>query len=165
MDFDLEQILIDAAYKGNEKLVIKLLDQGINPNCHTPYFNDGFEGGVTPLQEASGAGHLNIVQLLLDAGADINKQDILGNSALHRAVRSCKIEVVNELINNRNININIANNMKRTPLMEICQFKYDPEVITIENMLRTHPNTNIKLKDINDKDAEYFAILSRHNFG
>lgn len=58
-------LLIAAAGGGSEPDVVALLREGINPNCV------GGEG-ETPLLVAAFSGHVNIVRILLTAGANVN---------------------------------------------------------------------------------------------
>ena len=52
----------------------------------------------TALHRAVDEGHTDVVQILIDAGADINTMNIYGNSPLHSASRSGELEVVKMLV-------------------------------------------------------------------
>ena len=74
----------------------------------------------TPLMSASHKGSLSTLQLLLNRGANVNHQDIHGDSALH--VVSCesgneeeKVACVEELLNH-GADLNIKNKFGKTPL-------------------------------------------------
>lgn len=41
--------------------------------------------GRTALHRAAGAGHLSVIQLLVQDGASLNRKDSLGLNAMHRA--------------------------------------------------------------------------------
>lgn len=56
--------LYQACFDGQSSRVLLLLEEGANPNCVV--------GNGNPLCAASSMGHANIVQLLLNAGADVN---------------------------------------------------------------------------------------------
>ena len=60
--------LVFAALQGNDVVIKKLLDAGVNADSK-------FRGGETALMYAARKHHLAIVQLLLDAGADVNAND------------------------------------------------------------------------------------------
>jgi len=57
-----------AARKGDAATVKKLLDEGVDPNTKYRY-------GVTPLFYACDHGHLDVVKVLLDHGAEVNVKD------------------------------------------------------------------------------------------
>lgn len=57
------------AKKGDANKVRKLLAR--NPSRH--YVDDKGEDGMTPLMYAAREGHADMVQILLDEGADVNK--------------------------------------------------------------------------------------------
>ena len=67
--------LITASYNNIER-VRQLLDFGVNPNYQRP------DGGGTALMDASLEGRIEIVRMLLEAGADTNIIDDEGNTAL-----------------------------------------------------------------------------------
>ena len=56
------------------------------------------ERGYVALHWACGKGHLECAKALLGAGADINKQNNIGNTPLMWAAANGKIEVVRELL-------------------------------------------------------------------
>ena len=57
-----------AARKGDAATVKKLLDEGVDPNTKYRY-------GVTPLFYACDHGHLEVVKVLLEHGAEVNVKD------------------------------------------------------------------------------------------
>ena len=57
-----------AARKGDAATVKRLLDEGVDPNTKYRY-------GVTPLFYACDHGHLDVVKVLLDHGAEVNVKD------------------------------------------------------------------------------------------
>jgi ankyrin repeat protein len=70
-----------AAQQGDKESARILLNANENPNEVLP------KSGATPLIIASAIGHPDIVELLLDTGADSNVKDANGFTALHHAVR------------------------------------------------------------------------------
>ena len=84
-----------VAGRGDEAAVLAWLDSGgrVNATC-----GEGEMSGVTVLMLAAGNGHERVVELLLQRGAEINKQDSDGWTALmyaadnghERAVESCR---------------------------------------------------------------------------
>ena len=69
--------LIAAARAGNDGLVRRLLKQGADPNN-----TEGQMWGNTPLKEAANYNHVECVELLIAAGADLNKADRAGETPL-----------------------------------------------------------------------------------
>lgn len=84
--------LTKLAQEGDAAGVRRLLDEG------TPV--DVIDNGrfnVTPLQAAAGAGHLEVVTLLLERGANVNHVDHDGFSPITAAARAGKWGVVKVL--------------------------------------------------------------------
>ena len=73
--------LLQAARSGDLQHMIELLDKPHDPNAAVR----GSHG--TPLLYASATGHLEVVECLLDAGADKEKADNTGATPLQVAVR------------------------------------------------------------------------------
>ena len=70
---------------------------------------------------ASQNGHLEIVKLLIEKGANINAQDDDDWTALMDASRKGHLEIVKLLIANKIANINAQDNYGRTALMFASQ--------------------------------------------
>ncbi|XP_031635304.1 ankyrin repeat domain-containing protein 39 [Contarinia nasturtii] len=81
-----------AARSGHLTVCHKLLNAGAFVNSCTR------SGNVTPLQRAALMGHEQIVQLLLEKGADVFHQDIDGNTALHKAYEKNHKNIINLLL-------------------------------------------------------------------
>ena len=62
------EALFEAARTGNRALVVQLLDGGLDVNARSRY-------GVTALGFAADKGHLDIVRLLVERGANVNVTD------------------------------------------------------------------------------------------
>jgi hypothetical protein len=79
-----------------------LLKYGANPNQVYPGGSDKYTvdicAGWTPIFNAIGNGNMTGVDLLIQAGADINHQDNQGNSPLVYAAGWCNYEIVNKLL-------------------------------------------------------------------
>ena len=71
--------LLHAASSGDATRVRELLGNGHHANEALPIV------GTRPLIVASGSGHVETVAALLEAGADIDAQDMTGWTALHAA--------------------------------------------------------------------------------
>src|SRR6202012_3679777 len=82
--------------------------------------------GWTPLKEASHYGHLDIVQLLIDSGANVNSHDKQGWTTLHAAVSEGYANV-EDLLLARGADFSIRDNQDRTPY-DLIADKGDPGV-------------------------------------
>ena len=71
---DLGEALREAARAGDLARVTELLDAGVDPNGGNRY-------GSTALFFAADRGHADIVRLLLERGADVNRQDTFYNAS------------------------------------------------------------------------------------
>ncbi|CAF3380372.1 unnamed protein product [Rotaria socialis] len=96
----------------NEILLRKMIEKEININSLNP------ETGTSPLMLAAALGYLNICNILIDAGAEVNASDHTGNTPLHLAVQGYgdKAPVVKLLIL-RGADINATNEDGFTPAM------------------------------------------------
>ncbi|CAF0783824.1 unnamed protein product [Didymodactylos carnosus] len=101
------------------------------------------ETGMTALMLASSMGYNNIVNILLDAGADPNQVDYQGNAALHHATSGYgeNIECIKTLIS-RGANINISNEIGFTPLMLAKENWNDAVVKLLTSNSSSEPQSN-----------------------
>jgi hypothetical protein len=134
----LRELLVTAASDGCVNLCNWCLSMGVNANAG---LLDG--EGKTPLFYAARYGHLHIVQLLLNHGADPNLRDLLLRSPLNRAAKEGYSDIATYLIehganikngwNSRNIPskaIIAAHIIKRDkPRNAIIQCEYDADAI------------------------------------
>ncbi|XP_050428178.1 tonsoku-like protein [Adelges cooleyi] len=106
-----ETPIIPACAKGNVKLVLSLLKQGHSVNA-------GDTLGWTALHEASNYGYVDVVNVLLDHGADINNRGgpcCEGITPLHDAAACGNLEVIDCLLD-RGANPLVRTNQGETPL-------------------------------------------------
>ena len=88
-----EEALHDAAQDGDVQKVIELLSAG--------YLPDKFdELGKTPLHYAAENENIELIHVLLNAGADVNahKESYIGNTPLSEVAGSCSFDVAKILI-------------------------------------------------------------------
>ncbi|XP_052792862.1 protein fem-1 homolog B-like [Mya arenaria] len=113
--------LIIAARNGQDKVVLILLSN-FNANVEqtgTVKF-DGFSiEGATPLWCAAGAGHHNIVKMLIEHGANVNHTTATNSTPLRAACFDGRLDIVKYLIENK-ADVSIANRYKNTCLMISC---------------------------------------------
>ena len=86
-------LLIEAAEKGDEKIVGYLLQKGVS-------YASVDELGYTPLMKAAAKNQKEVVQLLLKHGADIDAKSIFDTTALSEAVWYGHLEMVKILVKN-----------------------------------------------------------------
>ena len=114
------------------------------------------QGGSTPLHCAV-SGAPNLTGLLLDAGADPNATDSLGNAALHKARR---LESIVPLVESGRTDINQRADDGQTPLHRIVR-SFEEE--TILKFLEYGPDCNIA--DNEGNTALHIVILSQRSLG
>lgn len=91
---DLSEEFFAAARKGDAAAVKAFLDKGVNVNSKTRY-------GATALSYACDKGHVEVVKLLIERGADVNSRDTFyGEVPLGWALSKGHAEIVKLLLNN-----------------------------------------------------------------
>ena len=115
-----------SAQSGNKETVLLLLERGAKLD----------EGAAdnTPLFIAAGEGDLELTQLLIDKGADVNyRMDSMAFTALHRAAASGSVEVT-ELLLKHGAKPNVTNRLGDTPLSVATKKGFDE----VAALLRQH---------------------------
>jgi cytohesin len=141
-----------------------------------------------PLHLAAAGGHLEVVEALVAAGADLEQPDDFGNVALHYAVRHCHCHLVPLLVTPGNVNMQseeLADSANSTPLhMAAVRPKRDsiyqdhPDwkqpvhaaaVRAVEALLAAGADTSVKnaegltaLGIAAEDDPQVFLVLLRH---
>ena len=115
--------------------------------------------GYTPLIYVSISNQIEIAKLLLNAGADVNKQNNIGSTALIYAAYNNNIEIVKLLLNS-DADIDKQNSAGRTALMSAA---YNNNREIIELLLDYYADeftldyNNKSFYDyLNDKNKQYF---------
>jgi len=91
-DPDLNKTLAEAIKNNDSQQVMDLLKAGADPNI-----SSGADGS-TPLMIAAGEGNVKLINMLLDAGADLNAMDKNGDSVLVYAARNGRKYAIDALI-------------------------------------------------------------------
>lgn len=79
-----------ACMTSRNDVIKKFLKQGVDINGQFGHFTDRF-GGFTPLHLASFYKSDGVVDVLIQAGADLRAKDFLGNTPLHTAGVYCRL--------------------------------------------------------------------------
>ena len=101
-----ERWLFNCALNNNATLVRLLLADGLSAST-----TDSERGNSTQLHAAAQNGAIDVVRLLLEAGADANSLDNLGNTALVEAVGRGQLACARELIPHMDLRIFSADGM------------------------------------------------------
>ncbi len=114
--------LMRALFRRNFTQALKLIHRGdidLNQRCEV--------GGLTPLMAAAGASRLDLVQLLLEQGADPNMTDSNGDTVLFHLDYLKGDELIDliKLLKKYGLNVNVKNNQGRTIMWLLCSGFYD----------------------------------------
>jgi ankyrin repeat protein len=147
-----------AAITGNSAAMKQHIAAGTDLNKSEDF------GGSTPLMLAAVFGQHEIAEILIDAGADLERRNYSGGTALHQACFFCQPKIV-ELLLQSGADPNKKNNRNLTPLdsvtielnaeleaiyryvYESLGLEFDQQYVTqirhqIAQILRTHAETN-----------------------
>lgn len=87
---DVRLTMLDAIARGDQATVHRLLVMNVNANF--------FYNGTTPLHLAAEKGYPDIVQLLINYGADFRKKNAVGKTALEIALEKKKFILTTEIL-------------------------------------------------------------------
>uniref|UniRef100_A0A8D8KEN4 Protein fem-1 homolog B n=1 Tax=Culex pipiens TaxID=7175 RepID=A0A8D8KEN4_CULPI len=121
--------LIAAAMRGHYDVVHILLTQ-LRPNLEKEgcvKFDGHLIEGASALWVAAGAGHLNIIKLLVEHGADLNHHTRNLSTPVRAACFDGRLDIIRYLVDH-DANINFANAYNNTCLM-IAAYKGHAEVV------------------------------------
>ncbi|MEM9419607.1 MAG: ankyrin repeat domain-containing protein [Planctomycetota bacterium] len=103
-----------AARAGHLAAVELMLEHGVHPDCRTR-FTTPMHARQTPLHLASAGGHVEVVQCLLTARAEIEVRDALQRSPVWLAARHGQAQVIT-LLSKRRADLEARDVQQRTPL-------------------------------------------------
>ncbi len=95
-DADRQRALALAAYNGQPDACRHLLQRGVDPNRYNP---EGAHAHATPLHNAVSAGHLEVVQVLIEYGADAAMPDKLYGGDAHGWALHCDQPAIADYLN------------------------------------------------------------------
>lgn len=132
--------LIIAARNGHAKVVRLLLEhyRVQTQQTGTVRFDGYVIDGATALWCAAGAGHFEVVKLLVSHGANVNHTTVTNSTPLRAACFDGRLDIVKYLVEN-NANISIANKYDNTCLM-IAAYKGHTDVVRYLLEQRADPN-------------------------
>jgi ankyrin repeat protein len=120
--------LYDASKTGDEKVVQRLLDLGVDPNSKDYY-------GRTPLWWSASNGHASVAILLLEQdNVQVNETDINGWTPLHEAARNGHKTLVEVLLSQDGADPNLKDNTGQTALVWAMKLRQ----VDIMHILRDH---------------------------
>eukprot|EP01036_Dinobryon_divergens_P031629 gene31629-41062_t len=122
------QKLFDAAERGNMTDVVAALDAGADVNWKNDEKNDR-----TALQKSAEKNHVNVVEILLNRGANPNLCNKNGTTSLHTAAQEGHREVVNLLLKAR-ANPNIAENQKGKKSIDSARARSRNKIVSLLEM-------------------------------
>lgn len=149
-----------AAGRGRREVVNLLLDQGteVGPLDLSYPFRQQFgesESFATPLHAAANNGHLDVVKLLLERGADPNMKNDVEDTALQLAAFNGQFSIVVQLIN-EHADLEAYNKFRLTPLHRATVNGHDDVVNYI-----IRRGVNINARDVNDWTPLHWAARDR----
>lgn len=157
-------------YEGQEGLkeIKTLIKKGINARYLTDRKEDkNFMPNMCPIHIAARFGYKEIVEALIENGADINIKGYFGYTALHEACRKNNIDIVNILIKN-GADLNIKSGRYGfMPLYLACENNYEEIIdILIKNgaNLGLEPNHKVLRLDLPYREEEYFMERTSNYF-
>ncbi len=118
--------LSDAINMGNTERVKSLLEAGVDPQVLD---TRRAANGRYPLNWAALGGDVEIIELLLDAGADINQANLSGFTPLHHAIEGSSVEAARLLIQ-RGADLSMTNRARQTPL-QLAQAMGRSAIVTL----------------------------------
>lgn len=96
---------------GNEEEVAKHLE---DQECRDAINQPDYRDGTTPLQAASSRNHTRIMEMLIEAGADVNVKERNGMTPLHRACQRNDENMIKFLVS-KGADVNAVDNNGHTP--------------------------------------------------
>jgi ankyrin repeat protein len=148
-----ECLLLEAS-EGGDLLKARNAVRGaagsLNLNCRN-------EAGDVPLILAARGGHIDLVQFLLDEGADVHAVNESGDTALISASESPSNTAVLKLLLERGAGIDCKNDLNRTALVEAASIG-DLQNVTL--LLQHNPDLNVVTRE--EETALTFAVVYGH---
>lgn len=149
--------LISAVISSN----INKVEQIINQDKEGKLINGIDSNKMTPLHWAINIGNRDIINLLIDKGADINAQDKNGDTPLHVVAYDGNKDIVKEFLNNQNTDVSQKNKYGYTPSDLARQRKHTE----IEKMLQEAQNKQKSLQRMKSQQSKMLEIQKKSPIG
>jgi ankyrin repeat protein len=144
--------IFKAAADGDAGVVARMLDE----DPQLLLFPDDDHVHTSLLMRAAWMGHVGVVRVLLERGADVSAQDDDGDTALHCAAMTGREEIVSLLLTN-GADIHSRGNMGRTAL--ICASQ-DGNLAVVRLLVRHLGGRGVDDRDENGCTALGYACIS-----
>ncbi len=135
LEFDPNTQLFEAITTGDKTAVAEAIQLGANVNQPTAW-------GVTPLGWAIERGKIDIVPLLLGAGADVNVLSRQGESPLDLAIKEYEDLALAQLLIQKDADINRQDEEDGSTLLMWAIENNKPEIVSF--LLNNNANTNLE---------------------
>ncbi|CAL4248424.1 unnamed protein product [Meganyctiphanes norvegica] len=146
---DVNLKLWNAAYSGNKTAVVSTLSAGGDPSWQNPSEHDR-----TALIKAAIRNHADITRILLEAGADIEKENDHSQTAMQEAAWRGNTETITVLINHK-ADVNSLDQYGATPLIRTAQKGHLAATMELINA-----GANVTIAENNGDTALHNAIYS-----
>ena len=150
--------LLNASSNGNVEMVRLLLDHGADPNAISAEANGQVKNGpiaigfMTPLHFAAATAQPDVVKMLLNAGAKIDKLDVRGMTALMASVATDHANpVVTRILLEKGSDPNIRSKAGETTLDWARKFN-NPAILSLFK-LSPEPVASAALKPVADRSV------------
>ena len=131
--------MTEAIENGHTTVVRLLLEKGANPNPKKS------PGHITDLCLAAKTGSLEIVNVLFDAGADVDRQAVCGKTALDIAIFNGNLAMVKTVLE-RSGQTNEVTNIRWIKATHLIKAVLDGDEADVGAMLEEWPNTEATAK-------------------
>ncbi len=145
-----------AVRANNPQEVQRLLDDGADVNVPEPDDTSVLHDEATVIIIAAGKEYVEVVEILIANGADVNATSIYGSTALGEAAIKGNNQIVNLLLD-AGAQLNPTNRRWKTPLMWAADFN---QPHTVELLLERGANPSLTNKD--GLTALDFALEAGH---
>ncbi|KAI2732957.1 hypothetical protein DTO013E5_10234 [Penicillium roqueforti] len=133
-----------AIMRNNASIARLLLKHLRTVNSKTTFLDDkDVNGAELPLCLAASFERTQMIELLLEFGADANAANRRGHTPLHQAAGQGRLEAVELLLKQQDINLQAQDHSGSTPLHVATKRNH----ISIVNLLLANPNVDINCRD------------------